>query len=211
MSLEMAHKVIVPQKKIISRSFLNSGTLIVIVSTHTALNLWGLVLLDTFLRPKFQTNFLSTTPPPPFARRYKQVLKLQICFNSSLELNEPFCQSHMMINMYLLFYNVSHIYFMVPSGCTGTITVCFRPEPTAQMLLAMLIFPGESWQKSNHSQPFPAIPSHPVFFITLEFSPHSLHLFQCRRPFCIHPLLLLSALFTPLAGRHFAFISSSLF
>ena len=32
MSLKMAHKVIVPQKKIISRSFLNSGTLIVIVS-----------------------------------------------------------------------------------------------------------------------------------------------------------------------------------
>ncbi len=31
MSLEMAHKVIVPQKKIISRSFLNSGTLIVIM------------------------------------------------------------------------------------------------------------------------------------------------------------------------------------
>jgi hypothetical protein len=30
MSLEMAHKVIVPQKKIMSRSFLNSGTLIVI-------------------------------------------------------------------------------------------------------------------------------------------------------------------------------------
>ncbi len=28
MSLEMAHKVIVPQKKIMSRSFLNSGTLI---------------------------------------------------------------------------------------------------------------------------------------------------------------------------------------
>ncbi len=134
----------------------------------------------------------------------------------------------MMKNMYLLFYNVSHIYFMVPNGCTGTITVCFRPEPTAQMLLAMLIFPGESWQKSNHSQPFPAIPSHPVFFITLEFSPHSLRLFQCRRPFCIHPLLLLSALFTSLAailhsspppcfsivyltGGHFAFISSSLF
>jgi len=34
MSLEMrAHKVIVPQKKIVSRSFLNSGTLIVIMST----------------------------------------------------------------------------------------------------------------------------------------------------------------------------------
>ncbi len=32
MSLEMAHKVIVPQKKIMSRSFLNSGTLIVNVS-----------------------------------------------------------------------------------------------------------------------------------------------------------------------------------
>jgi hypothetical protein len=29
MSLEMAHKVIVPQKKIMSRSFVNSGTLIV--------------------------------------------------------------------------------------------------------------------------------------------------------------------------------------
>jgi hypothetical protein len=29
MSLEMAQKVIVPQKKIMSRSFLNSGTLIV--------------------------------------------------------------------------------------------------------------------------------------------------------------------------------------
>jgi hypothetical protein len=29
MSLEMAHKVVVPQKKIMSRSFLNSGTLIV--------------------------------------------------------------------------------------------------------------------------------------------------------------------------------------
>jgi hypothetical protein len=29
MSLEMAHKVIVPQKKIRSQSFLNSGTLIV--------------------------------------------------------------------------------------------------------------------------------------------------------------------------------------
>jgi hypothetical protein len=28
---EMAHKIIVPQKKIMSRSFLNSGTLIVIL------------------------------------------------------------------------------------------------------------------------------------------------------------------------------------
>jgi hypothetical protein len=31
MSLEMAHKVIVQQKEIMSRSFLNSGTLIVIM------------------------------------------------------------------------------------------------------------------------------------------------------------------------------------
>ncbi len=37
MSLEMAHKVIVPQKKIMSRSFLNSGTLIVITSTSLSL------------------------------------------------------------------------------------------------------------------------------------------------------------------------------
>ncbi len=44
LSLEMAHKVIVPQKKIMSRSFLNSGTLIVKIyflvsksSTHTGL------------------------------------------------------------------------------------------------------------------------------------------------------------------------------
>ncbi len=36
MSLEMAHKVIVPQKKIISRSFLNSGTLIVILKRALA-------------------------------------------------------------------------------------------------------------------------------------------------------------------------------
>jgi hypothetical protein len=30
MSLEMAHKVIVPQKKIMSQSFLNSGTLVIL-------------------------------------------------------------------------------------------------------------------------------------------------------------------------------------
>jgi hypothetical protein len=35
MSLEMAQKIIVPQKKIMSRSFLNSGTLI--VSYHAIL------------------------------------------------------------------------------------------------------------------------------------------------------------------------------
>jgi len=37
MSLEMAHKVIVPQKKIRSRSFLNSGTLIVKKETFEGL------------------------------------------------------------------------------------------------------------------------------------------------------------------------------
>ena len=50
MSLEMAHKVIVPQKKIISRSFLNSGTLIVILrrcrSPH--LPIWLTLLLGVF-------------------------------------------------------------------------------------------------------------------------------------------------------------------
>ena len=35
MSLEIAHKVIVPPKKILSRSFLNSGTLIVIIGFFT--------------------------------------------------------------------------------------------------------------------------------------------------------------------------------
>jgi hypothetical protein len=34
MSLEMAHKVIDPQKKIMSRSFLNRGTIIVIFSPY---------------------------------------------------------------------------------------------------------------------------------------------------------------------------------
>jgi hypothetical protein len=36
MSLEMAHKVIVTQKKIMSRSFLNSGTLIVLIRPRNA-------------------------------------------------------------------------------------------------------------------------------------------------------------------------------
>jgi hypothetical protein len=36
MSLEMAKKVLVPQKKIMSRSFLNSGTLIVILYRKAA-------------------------------------------------------------------------------------------------------------------------------------------------------------------------------
>jgi hypothetical protein len=37
MSLEMGHKAIVPQKKIMSRSFLNSGTLIVNMESCTYL------------------------------------------------------------------------------------------------------------------------------------------------------------------------------
>ncbi len=41
MSLEMAHKVIVPQKKIMYRSFLNSGTLIVIISPCGPIHLNG--------------------------------------------------------------------------------------------------------------------------------------------------------------------------
>ena len=44
LSLEMAHKVIVPQKKIMSRSFLNSGTLIVIMYRRPILRtLYGAV------------------------------------------------------------------------------------------------------------------------------------------------------------------------
>jgi hypothetical protein len=40
MSLEMAHKVIVPQKKIMSRSFLNSGTIIVILGSSIEINIF---------------------------------------------------------------------------------------------------------------------------------------------------------------------------
>jgi hypothetical protein len=40
-SLEMAQKVIVPQKKIMSRSFLNSGTLIVIFEHKVHLTCHG--------------------------------------------------------------------------------------------------------------------------------------------------------------------------
>jgi hypothetical protein len=38
MSLETAQKVIVPQKKMMSRSFLNSGTLIVIINLKVTNN-----------------------------------------------------------------------------------------------------------------------------------------------------------------------------
>jgi hypothetical protein len=46
MSLEMAQKVIVPQKKIMSRSFLNSGTLIVI-----AFFFWTIYTCQHFVTP----------------------------------------------------------------------------------------------------------------------------------------------------------------
>ncbi len=53
MSLEMAHKVIVPQKKIISRSFLNSGTLIVI-TTRKLCQFFGILLYSD---PGFHFSF----------------------------------------------------------------------------------------------------------------------------------------------------------
>ena len=55
MSLEIAHKVIVPQKRIMSHSFLNSGTLIVIAC------LSGAQMGVESLNGKFEnliTNFL---------------------------------------------------------------------------------------------------------------------------------------------------------
>ncbi len=52
MSLEMAHKVIVPPKKIISRSFLNSGTLIVnIYHTFPDIVLYGESIIYLLLTP----------------------------------------------------------------------------------------------------------------------------------------------------------------
>jgi hypothetical protein len=47
MSLEMAHKVIVPKKKIMSRSFLNSGTLIVNF-IHRKLEGWKKIVFSFF-------------------------------------------------------------------------------------------------------------------------------------------------------------------
>ncbi len=46
MSLEMAHKVIVPQKKIMSRSFLNSGTLIVKNSQMELANIISHIMME---------------------------------------------------------------------------------------------------------------------------------------------------------------------
>jgi hypothetical protein len=48
MSLEMAHKVIAPQKKFMSRSFLNSGTLIVIIHFKN-----NLICENWFISPQY--------------------------------------------------------------------------------------------------------------------------------------------------------------
>jgi hypothetical protein len=54
MSLEMAHKVILPPKKIISRSFLNSGTLIVNISTCYSSKYWKTMVANpNTLEPAF--------------------------------------------------------------------------------------------------------------------------------------------------------------
>ena len=70
MSLEMAHKVIVPQKKIMSRSFLNSGTLIVKIRATTLLR--TIHILYT-LRPRRDSRFtgfiLSVDPTKQSMRR----------------------------------------------------------------------------------------------------------------------------------------------
>jgi hypothetical protein len=62
MSLEMAHKVIVPQKKIWSQSFLNSGTLIVIFGDNNFLShfLGHFEGASTFLTPKLSLAALGT-------------------------------------------------------------------------------------------------------------------------------------------------------
>jgi hypothetical protein len=62
MSLEMAHKVIVPQKKIMSRSFLNSGTLIVRI--HFTENLPNLA---PFMEEKILTSQWILKPRRAFA------------------------------------------------------------------------------------------------------------------------------------------------
>jgi hypothetical protein len=62
MSLEMAHKVIVPQKKIMSRSFLNSGTLTVIMSDPVR-NLPRILghpeIPEVFPRPKKDSRLMA--------------------------------------------------------------------------------------------------------------------------------------------------------
>jgi hypothetical protein len=59
MSLEMAHKVIVPPKKIMSRSFLNSGTLIVIFLLSPLSHL-------LFFSPSLQLFFSHSVSSPIF-------------------------------------------------------------------------------------------------------------------------------------------------
>ncbi len=71
MSLEMAHKVIVPQKKIMSRSFLNSGTLIVTSGTVLRSNwvvsytwIWiGIRFVNKCLRTQHSCHFHHLSSP----------------------------------------------------------------------------------------------------------------------------------------------------
>ncbi len=49
MSLEMAHKVIVPQKKIMSQSFLNSGTLVILCTDEEKHSTHSISCLDSSL------------------------------------------------------------------------------------------------------------------------------------------------------------------
>jgi hypothetical protein len=74
MSLEMAHKVIVPQKKIMSRSFLNSGTLIVIFSLLVLVKsqqVWGGGVW-------FETLRISTVRPYIDRWKVKKISSLMI-------------------------------------------------------------------------------------------------------------------------------------
>jgi hypothetical protein len=61
----MAHKVIVPPKKIMSRSFLNSGTLIVILHESYPCRLLGLTSVEGIA--------VAVTPPPLYSGLSKPV------------------------------------------------------------------------------------------------------------------------------------------
>jgi hypothetical protein len=81
MSLKMAHKVIVPQKKIMSRSFLNSGTLIVTLAPHNQYRLcinmtvWGFGLNCCRARQDLSTCYIGKSSV--FSRKR---LDLSICY-----------------------------------------------------------------------------------------------------------------------------------
>ncbi len=71
MSLEMAHKVIVPQKKIMSRSFLNSETLIVIMISFKLVRIFPIYNFNCILSFQFcYFQSLLTSPLPPSHLKY---------------------------------------------------------------------------------------------------------------------------------------------